>query len=81
LSEYVAERPHAGHRIPKIRWPSSIAGAMTVVVPQLAQGGGDGWNSGGDGWNSSDMTVGSLNFRREHNLSLCHRRLARGRCR
>jgi hypothetical protein len=29
---------------------------MTVVVPQLAQGGGDGWNSGGDGWNSSDMT-------------------------
>ena len=51
----MAERPHAGHRIPKIRWPSSIAGAMTVVVPQLAQGGGDGWNSGGDGWNSSDM--------------------------
>jgi hypothetical protein len=25
---------------------------MTVVVPQLAHGGGDGWNSGGDDWNS-----------------------------
>jgi hypothetical protein len=32
-------------------------GAMTVVVPQLAHGGDDGWNSGGDGWNSSDMTL------------------------
>jgi len=30
---------------------------MTVMVPQLAHGGGDGWNSGGDGWNSSDMTL------------------------
>jgi len=30
---------------------------MTVVMPQLAHGGGDGWNSGGDGWNSSDMTL------------------------
>jgi hypothetical protein len=35
---------------------------MTVVVPQLAQGGGDGWNSGGDGWNSSDMKVGLPEF-------------------
>jgi hypothetical protein len=32
------------------------------VVPQLAQGGGDGWNSGGDGWNSSDMRVGLPEF-------------------
>jgi len=45
LSEYVPERPHAGHRTTKTRWPSSSAGATTVVVPHLAQGGGDGWNS------------------------------------
>jgi len=45
LSEYVPERPHAGHRTTKIRWPSSNAGATTVVVLHLTHGGGGGWNS------------------------------------
>ena len=40
-------RPQAGHRTTKTRWPSSNAGAMTVVVPHLTHGGGGGWNSSG----------------------------------
>src|SRR5438132_888848 len=60
--------PHAGHRTTKTRWPSSNAGAMTVVVPHLTHGGGGGWNGSG-------MTNGSLIFRRERDWSLSHRRL------
>ena len=47
MSEYLPARPHAGHRTTKSRWPSSKAGATTVVVPHITHGGGDGWNSSG----------------------------------
>jgi hypothetical protein len=65
----VPVRPQAGHRTTKTRWPSSNAGAMTVVVPHLTHGGGGGWNSSG-------MMSGSLAFRRERDWSLGHRRLS-----
>jgi CHASE1-domain containing sensor protein len=42
---------------------------MTVVVLHLVHGGGGGWNISG-------MMIGSPIFRREHDRSLSHRRLA-----
>jgi hypothetical protein len=50
---------------------SSNAGVRTVVVPHLAHGGGDGWNSNG-------MTRWLPDFQAGARGSLSHRRLAQG---